>query len=152
VQSYFSAGMAEAVECNDYPVPWDRSAPYTTRVQQLDAAIANFPRPRMFRPLTVREWMMQQGLDLVSCLAWPGPTPTQELPVPAGAAMPANLPTLVLAGEFDDITSVAEAKQVAARFPSSRLFVVPGRGHASELYFPFVSPATDRIRRFIRAR
>jgi pimeloyl-ACP methyl ester carboxylesterase len=150
VQSYFSAGMAEAVECNDYPVPWDRAAPYATRVEQLDAAIAAFPRPRMFAPLSVREWMMQQGLDLVSCLAWPPPAGAQDPPVPAGAAMPAGLPTLVLAGEFDDITSVTEAKQVAVRFPSSRLFVVPGRGHASELYFPFVSPATDRIRRFIR--
>jgi pimeloyl-ACP methyl ester carboxylesterase len=148
--SYFSAGMAEAVECNDYPVQWDRSAPFAQRVEQLDSAIASFPQPRMFAPLSVREWMMQQGLDLVSCLAWPPPSGPQDPPVPAGAAMPADLKTLVLAGEYDDITSVAEARQVARRFPSARLFVVPGRGHASELYFPFRSPATQRIRRFIR--
>jgi pimeloyl-ACP methyl ester carboxylesterase len=150
VQSYFSAGMAEAVECNDYPVPWDRSAPYATRVEQLDAAIAAFPKPGMFAPLSVRDWMTQQGLDLVSCLAWPPPPTPLDPPVPAGAAMPAELPTLVLAGELDDITSVAEARQVAARFPSARLAVIRNRGHASELYFPFTSPATDRIRRFIR--
>lgn len=149
--SYYSAGMAEAVECNDYPVPWDRAAPHAQRVEQLNAAIQAFPRRRMFAPLTVREWMYQQGLDLVdSCLGWPPPTAPMEPPVPAGASMPAGLPTLVLAGEYDDITSVAEARQVAGRFPSARLAIVRSRGHASELYFPFKSPATPEIRRFVR--
>jgi pimeloyl-ACP methyl ester carboxylesterase len=149
--SYYSAGMATAVECNDYPVAWDRSAPYAQRVGQLDDAIAHFPRPRLFAPLTVREWMMSPASDLTSCLAWPPPNAPLDPPVPAGVTMPAGLPTLVLAGEFDDITTVAEAREVAGRFPASRLFVVPNRGHASELYFPFVSPATGQIRRFIRA-
>jgi pimeloyl-ACP methyl ester carboxylesterase len=149
--SYYSAGMAEAVECNDYPVPWDRSLPYGGRVDQLDDAIAAFPRPHAFAPLSVRDWMMSPASDLVSCLAWPPPTAPLDPPVPAGVGMPAGLPTLILAGELDDITSVPEARTVAARFPDSRLFVVPNRGHASELYFPFVSPATTRIRRFIRA-
>ena len=147
---YYSAGMAEAVECNDYPVPWDRAAPHAQRVQQLNAAIQAFPHRRMFAPLTVREWMYQQGLDLVdSCLGWPPPTAPMEPPVPAGASMPA-VPTLVLAGEYDDITTVAEARQVAARFPNARLAIVRSYGHASELYFPFTSPATPRIRRFVR--
>jgi len=149
--SYYSAGMAEAVECNDYPVPWDRSASHSERVEQLDAAIQSFPRRRMFAPLSVREWMLQLGLDLVhSCLAWPPPTSPPDLPVPTGASMPPGLRTLVLAGEYDDITSVAEARQVAGRFPSSSLMIVRSRGHASELYFPFTSPATPRIRRFVR--
>jgi pimeloyl-ACP methyl ester carboxylesterase len=148
---YYSAGMAEATECNDYPVPWDRSAPYSARVAQLDDAIGSFPKPHLFAPLTVRQWMMSPASDLVSCLAWPPPSGPQDPPVPAGAAPPAGLPTLVLAGELDDITSVAEARSVAARFPSSKLYVVPGRGHVSELYFPFQSPATQRIRSFLRA-
>jgi pimeloyl-ACP methyl ester carboxylesterase len=148
---YYSAGMAEAVECNDYPVAWDRSLPYQQRLAQLDDAIARFPHPHAFAPLTVREWMMSPSSDLVSCLAWPPPSAPLDPPVPAGASMPAELPTLVLAGELDDITSVAEARTVAARFPASSLYVVPNRGHVSELYFPFVSPATARMRRFIRA-
>ena len=56
----------------------------------------------------------------------------------------------VLAGEFDSITSVREARRVTSRFPSGRLYVVPSRGHVSELYFPFTSPATPRIRHFVR--
>ena len=49
------------------------------------------------------------------------------------------------------MTSVREAHQVAARFPRSRLYVVPDRGHVSSLYFPFRSPAVGVIRRFIAA-
>ena len=37
------------------------------------------------------------------------------------------------------------------RFPRSSLYVVPDRGHASSLYFPFRSPAVGVIRRFIAA-
>ena len=42
---YFSTGMGTAVECNDYPVAWDRSADFAQRTAQLDQAIAAFPRP-----------------------------------------------------------------------------------------------------------
>ena len=37
------------------------------------------------------------------------------------------------------------ARQVNARFPRGHLYIVPERGHASELYFPFTSPATPRM-------
>ena len=69
--------------------------------------------------------------------------------MPAGWRAPTTFPTLILAGQVDDITSVAEARQVTQRFPRSRLYVVPDRGHASSLYFPFRSPAVGAIRRFI---
>ncbi len=71
--------------------------------------------------------------------------------MPSGWRAPRSFPTLVLAGEVDDITSVAEARQVVRRFPRSHLDVVPDRGHASSLYFPFRSPAVGAIRRFITA-
>jgi pimeloyl-ACP methyl ester carboxylesterase len=70
--------------------------------------------------------------------------------VPSGWHAPANFPTLILAGELDDVTSVKEARQVKARFPRSELYVVPNRGHVSSLYFPFRSPAVQRIRKFVR--
>ena len=66
-----------------------------------------------------------------------------------GATQPAGLPVLVLSGEFDDITTVREARQVARRYPSSRLRIVPDRGHVSDLYYPYRSPAVRWIRRFV---
>jgi pimeloyl-ACP methyl ester carboxylesterase len=146
---YFSTGMGTAVECNDYPVAWDRTADFSQRTAQLDQAIAAFPHRRLFAPLTVSQWMTLQATGLTGCLAWPPPTPLMRPPVPAGDTQPAGLPVLVLSGEFDDITTVREARQVARLYPSSRLRIVPSRGHVSDLYYPHRSPAVRWIRRFV---
>jgi pimeloyl-ACP methyl ester carboxylesterase len=146
---YFSTGMGTAVECNDYPVAWDRSADYAQRTAQLDQSIAAFPKRHLFAPLTVAQWMTLPSTGLTGCLSWPPPTAGMEPPVPAGASQPAGLPVLVLSGEFDDITTVREARSVARRYPSSRLRIVPNRGHASDLYYPGRSPAVRWIRRFV---
>jgi pimeloyl-ACP methyl ester carboxylesterase len=146
---YFSTGMGTAVECNDYPVAWDRTADFAQRTAQLDQATAAFPRRRLFAPLTVAQWMTLPSTGFTGCLSWPAPTPQMQPPVPQGATQPAGLPLLVLSGEFDDITTVKEAREVAARYPSSRLRIVPNRGHASDLYYPYRSPAVGWIRRFV---
>jgi pimeloyl-ACP methyl ester carboxylesterase len=94
--------------------------------------------------------MASPGAVYSSCLTWPAPPADGlEPPVPTGWRAPIAFPTLILAGQVDDITSVAEARQVRRRFPRSHLYVVPDRGHASSLYFPFRSPAVGAIRRFI---
>ena len=146
---YFSTGMGTAVECNDYPVAWDRSADFAQRTAQLDQAIAAFPRPRLFAPLTVAQWMTLPSTGFTGCLSWPAPTARMQPPVPSGSTQPASLPVLVLSGEFDDITTVSEARAVAAQYQSGRVRIVPSRGHASDLYYPYRSPAVGWIRRFV---
>jgi len=149
---YFSTGMGTAVECNDYPVAWDRNtAGFAQRTAQLDQSIAAFPRRRLFAPLTVSQWMTLPSTGFTGCLSWPPPTASMEPPVPSGATQPAGLPVLVLSGEFDDITTVTEAREVARHYPSSRLDIVPNRGHVSDLYYPHRSPAVRWIRRFVAA-
>ncbi len=71
--------------------------------------------------------------------------------MPLGWRAPKSFPTLILAGQVDDITSVKEAREVEARFPRSDLYIVPDRGHASALYYPFHSPGVGVIRKFIAA-
>jgi pimeloyl-ACP methyl ester carboxylesterase len=95
--------------------------------------------------------LLSSADHLTNGLDWLAPPAGHEPPVPDGWRAPRSFPTLVLAGEVDDITSVAEARQVQRRFPRSRLEVVPNRGHASSLYFPFRSPAVGAIRHFIAA-
>ncbi len=149
---YFSTGMGDAVECNDYPVVWDRNtAGFAQRTAQLDQAIAAFPRRRLWAPLTVAQWMTLPSTGFTGCLSWPPPTASMEPPVPSGATQPAGLPVLVLSGEFDDITTATEARAVAHRYPSARLRIVPNRGHVSDLYYPHRSPAVRWIRRFVGA-
>jgi pimeloyl-ACP methyl ester carboxylesterase len=147
--SEFSYGLETAVTCNDYPLLWDPRAGIDQRVRQLSAAATRLPRDH-FAPFGRREYLLSPAAHLTSCLTWPAPPPGGlEPPVPAGWRAPATFPTLILAGQVDDITSVAEARQVARRFPRSRLYVVPDRGHSSSLYFPFRSPGVSAIRRFI---
>jgi pimeloyl-ACP methyl ester carboxylesterase len=146
----FSYGLEIAVECNDYPLLWNPQAPIDERIGQLTAATRGLPAAH-FSPFGRREYLLSSAAHLTNCLTWPAP-PAEGLepPVPAGWRAPPNFPTLILAGELDDVTSVAEARQVKARFPRSRLYVVPNRGHASALYYPFRSPAVAQIRAFLR--
>jgi pimeloyl-ACP methyl ester carboxylesterase len=146
---YFSTGMGTAVECNDYPVAWDRSSGFAERTAQLDQAIAAFPQRRLFSPLTVAQWMTLPSTGFTGCLSWPAPTTRMQPPVPAGSRQPANVPVLVLSGEFDDITTVSEARAVARQYPQGRVRIVPSRGHVSDLYYPYRSPAVRWIRRFV---
>ncbi|HWC08698.1 MAG TPA: alpha/beta fold hydrolase, partial [Solirubrobacterales bacterium] len=146
--SEFSYGLEIAVECMDYPLLWDPAEPTAERIRQLDAAVERIPADH-FAPFGRREYLLSSAAHLTNCLNWPAPPPGHEPPVPAGWVAPASFPTLVLAGQVDDITSPAEARQVQRRFPRSRLYVVPNRGHASSLYFPFRSPAVGAIRHFI---
>ncbi len=145
----FSYGMEIAVECNDYPLLWDPAAATAERVRQLDASVAAFPAGA-FAPFGRAEYLLSRAAHLTNCLMWPAPAAGTEKPVPPGWTAPRSFPTLVLAGQVDDVTSVREARQVTRRFPRSRLYVVPDRGHASSIYFPFRSPAVGVIRGFVR--
>jgi pimeloyl-ACP methyl ester carboxylesterase len=149
--SEFSYGLEITVECNDYPLLWDPAAGIDERIRQLSDSVTRLPRG-YFTPFGRREYLLSSAAHLTNCLTWPAPPPGGlEPPVPAGWSAPRSFPTLILAGQVDDITSVAEAREVRQRFPRSRLYVVPDRGHASSLYFPFRSPAVGAIRRFVAA-
>ena len=148
--NYFSVGMYAAVVCNDYPVPWKRSSPVSTRRRQLNRAIADFRPSNWWAPIGMKTWAYGSASDISACLSWPKRSGNYQPPIPRGRRMPGRLDTLILAGEFDSITSVREARKVKSRFPRGRLYIVPSRGHVSELYFPFTSTATPRIRHFVR--
>ncbi len=145
----YSNGLAIAVECNDYKLLWDPAAPFPERVAELSKAVRALPRD-FFAPFGRREYLLSSAARLTPCLYWPGP-PAGGLPapIPSSWRAPRSFPTLITAGQADDVTSVREAHQVQARFPRSELYVVPDRGHVSSLYFPFRSPAVGVIRRFI---
>jgi pimeloyl-ACP methyl ester carboxylesterase len=149
--SEFSYGLEIAVECNDYRLLWDPRAPIDQRIRQLSEAVTKLP-PDYFAPFGRREYLLSRAAHLTNCLTWPAPPPGGfEPPIPNDWRAPTSFPTLILAGQVDDVTSVKEARQVQRRFPRSSLYVVPDRGHASSLYFPFRSPAVGVIRRFIAA-
>jgi pimeloyl-ACP methyl ester carboxylesterase len=147
--SEYSSGLAIAVECNDYKLLWNANAPFAQRVAELSASVRSLPRD-FFAPFGRKEYLLSAAANLTPCLYWPAPpTGGFEPAIPSDWRAPRSFPTLITAGQVDDVTSVREAHEVQARFPRSRLYVVPDRGHASSLYFPFRSPAVWVIRRFI---
>jgi pimeloyl-ACP methyl ester carboxylesterase len=147
--SEYSNGLAIAVECNDYKLLWNPFAPFSRRVAELSASTQGLP-PGFFAPFGRKEYLLSSAARLTPCLYWPAPPAGGFAPaIPSDWRAPRSFPTLVIAGEVDDVTSVREAHQVQARFPRSRPYVVPDRGHVSSLYFPFRSPAVGVIRNFI---
>jgi pimeloyl-ACP methyl ester carboxylesterase len=148
--SEYSNGLAIAVECNDYRLLWDSSAPFSQRIAELSVAVRGLPRD-YFAPFGRQEYLLSQAARLTPCLYWPRqPGAPSEPAIPSGWRAPRTFPTLITAGQVDDVTSVREAHQVQKRFPRSQLYVVPDRGHVSSLYFPFRSPAVGVIRHFVR--
>jgi pimeloyl-ACP methyl ester carboxylesterase len=146
----FTYGLEIAVECNDYPLLWDPYASIDKRIRELSTSVKQIGADH-FAPFGVREYLLSPAAHLTNCLTWPEPPPGGLAPpVPTGWRAPSSFPTLILAGEIDDVTSVTEAREVKRRFPRSRLRIIPDRGHVSSLYFPFRSPAVGVIRGFIR--
>ncbi|MCA9685276.1 MAG: alpha/beta hydrolase, partial [Myxococcales bacterium] len=65
------------------------------------------------------------GHSVPFCAAWDvEPAPPEFL-----EGVVSDLPTLVLAGEFDPVTPVAQSQQTASRLSQSAFYVFPGLGH-----------------------
>ncbi|HEY8001926.1 MAG: alpha/beta hydrolase [Vicinamibacteria bacterium] len=144
---FYSRGDELAVSCNDYPMLWDKESGAAARRRELRAAVAAYPK-RRFAPFTPREVALSASAGYLECLAWPRPSALYEPPAPPGAPPPA-MPTLVISGELDDVTSPTEGRMVADDFADSRFMVVRNGGHVSSLYGGRY-PSRDRVREFLR--
>jgi pimeloyl-ACP methyl ester carboxylesterase len=129
----FSEGLYVAVICNDYPQHWDISSPIETRPAQYDEAVAALRtgEPDAFAPFTIDDWLESPWTEYRSCINWPAPS--SWLPPEPDPAVYPPVPTLVLAGELDSLTSPEGAAVVAGRFPESRLVAVANTGHVTAL-------------------
>ncbi|MEP6884487.1 MAG: alpha/beta hydrolase [Gammaproteobacteria bacterium] len=133
----YSYGLAEAVTCTDYPMLYDLTSSRAQRNRQFANALqdARIHRPDLFAPFTLDEGIDSQVYitPLDSCLPWPVP-PKSLSPGAPGAPLPpsarfAAVPTLVLSGDLDSITSVIDANETTAQFPNAVHVVVPNLGH-----------------------
>jgi pimeloyl-ACP methyl ester carboxylesterase len=142
----YSRGLELAVSCNDYSMLWKKSADRATRKAQQRTAIRTYPSDRFF-PFTPREVALESFSTYPMCIEWPQPNKLYEPPAPAGRKAP-KVPTLVISGELDDVTSATEGAAVARAFPRSTFRVVRNAGHIPSLYGGRY-PARDWVRRFV---
>ncbi len=126
----FTESLYLSVICHDYPELWPMGTPVSQRAPFIRSALAAYP-PGTFAPFTAKEWT---GLDYegaLACLNWP-PAAFPDPPVSPSAPYP-HVPTLILNGDLDNITPLADARVVASRFPDSTLVVMQNSGHVTAL-------------------
>ena len=146
--SSYSLGDQDAVSCHDYPTVWNVESRYAERRRQLDVAIAALPSDA-FAPFPNDVWLhsLYQYQLVYGCLRWPAPS-VPDPPFPPGLPHP-NVPVLVLNGEFDQATPIADARRVAAAWPRSTLVEVPNTAHITALD-DFQNCAAVIAQRFLR--
>ncbi|MBS0364635.1 MAG: alpha/beta fold hydrolase [Proteobacteria bacterium] len=134
----FSAGLAAAVTCHDTPQIFDMHLPPALRRAQRDALLVQRRRtaPDTYAPFTIDEYraMPADYAFLDQCVDWPAlpaGAPAPGLPR-AQAAYPA-VPVLVISGEFDDMTPVADGAAAAAHFVHATHLVVANGFHVNAL-------------------
>jgi len=139
-----SYGLQYGVICSEW-IPFETQADVLRRGRR---AFPGFPR-------SVRAQPPQFPFRFMDCPAWnvPPAPPSQR------AVVRSSVPTLVLAGSFDTLTSEANARHAASSLPNARLAVIPGEGHvvlntsrcASRVFTSFLAdpgaPATDCVAR-----
>lgn len=151
--SAYSEGLDAAVSCRDYPQVFDLTADRATREAQLAAAITEKEStdPELFAPFTVREQVRSKWMFIDWCTGWPVPPPAYPPgpPEPPSGEYP-DVPTLVLSGELDTITTAAEGMWVADLFPGATYVEMANGLHVAALE-ELDGCASSIVRAFIRS-
>lgn len=144
----YSAGLYTAVICQEYPLLYDLTSGPSRRRLDYQAGLESVRQTRanLFAPFTIDEAVDSELriTPLDACLDWPAPPPgyAQGDALPARPVFP-NVPTLVLNGDLDSITSPQDGAEAARQFPNVTHLIVPNLTHitafSNEGYF--VSPA-----------
>jgi pimeloyl-ACP methyl ester carboxylesterase len=149
----FSAGLASAVACGDPPQIFDMSLPVAQRIAARDLAIKKrkATAPDTYAPFTINEYR-RMPLDYAfidQCVQWPARAARSPgLPLVPDAPYP-QVPVLVVSGELDNMTSVADGAAAAARFPRAHHVVVANGLHVNALPHSRDECGARLVRRFM---
>jgi pimeloyl-ACP methyl ester carboxylesterase len=130
----YSAGLFTAVSCQEYPLLYKLSSNPTQRRFDYQAGLQAARRNRsgLFAPFTIDEAVdsEQRITPLDACLDWPAPPAgyAQVDALPAHPVFP-NVPTLVLNGDLDAITSPEDGNEASSQFPNVTHLIVPNLTH-----------------------
>jgi pimeloyl-ACP methyl ester carboxylesterase len=150
----YSAGLAAAVMCQDPPQIFDMRLTPVMRTADRDRAVNERRRtlPDTYAPFSIDEY---RGMPLDysfidQCVKWPAPPPSHPASqvVAADAPYP-DIPALIISGELDSITTMADGAAVAAAFKHGTQIRVANSFHVNALAHARSSCATEIVRRFI---
>ncbi|HKU16638.1 MAG TPA: alpha/beta hydrolase [Steroidobacteraceae bacterium] len=144
----FSYGQYQAVICQEYPLHYDLDDSPAQRRRQYARGIedARQNRPELFAPFSIDEALASNAnfTPLATCLDWPKPLPAypQGDPLPAKPKFP-DVPTLVLSGDLDSVTSPQDAAQAAAQFPNVTHLLIPNLTHVTAYFYSDIGYLPD---------
>ena len=146
----FSAGLEMAVLCLDPPQIFDMRLPPAERRVQRDRLIAERKRtaPGTYAPFTIDEFR-RMPLDysyLDQCVDWPS---SAAAPLVSGAPPYPSMPVLVISGELDSNTTVADGAAAAAPYSHARHVVIANSFHVNALPGARSECAAVLVRRFM---
>src|ERR1700722_1821997 len=149
----FSAALAAAVSCGDPPQIYDMTLPPPERAAARDAAIArrNSEAPDTYAPFTIDEYR-RMPLDYAfidQCVQWPARTAAWPSATLVPDAPYPEVPVLVVSGDLDNMTPVADGAAAAARFPAAHHVVIMNGFHVNALPHSRSECGALLVRRFL---
>jgi pimeloyl-ACP methyl ester carboxylesterase len=150
----WSAGLAAAVMCQDPPQIFDMRLPPAMRAADRDRAVAERKRtlPDTYAPFSIDEY---RGMPLDysfidQCVEWPVAAPSHPAShVVAPDAHYPDVPALIISGELDNITTVADGAAVAAAFKHGLQIRIANSFHVNALPRARSACAARIVRRFV---
>ncbi|MDB6007936.1 MAG: hypothetical protein JWL65_186 [Gammaproteobacteria bacterium] len=150
----YSAGLAAAVSCQDPPQIVDMGLTPQKRlpVRDLEIRKRQDQFPGTYAPFTIDEYR-RMPLDYAfidQCMHWPAPPPgAASLPLVSGSGPYPDVPVLVISGELDNMTSVADGTGAAARFPNAHHVIISNSFHVNALPHARSECGATLVRRFM---
>ena len=150
----WSAGLAAAVMCQDPPQIFDMRLAPALRTADRDRTLAarRRTRPDTYAPFTIDEYrgMPLDYSFLDQCVEWPvAPSSHPASRVVAADAEYPDVPALIISGELDDITTVADGAAVAAAFKHGTQIRIANSFHVNALPRARSACAAQIVRRFV---
>jgi pimeloyl-ACP methyl ester carboxylesterase len=151
---HWSAGLAAAVMCHDPPQIFDMQLPPDARAADRDRMIAARVRtaPDTYAPFTIDEYR-RMPLDysfLDQCVGWPIASSRHPAArIGAGDLPYPDVPTLVVSGELDNMTTPADGAAAASRFKRGRQVVIPNSFHVNALPRARSTCGATLVRKFL---
>jgi len=150
----WSAGLAAAVMCQDPPQIFDMRLAPAERAAARDRVLAERRRSftDTYAPFTIDEYrgMPLDYSFLDQCLDWPvAPAGHPASQVVAADDTYPDVPVLVVSGELDNMTTIADGTAVARAFPRGRQVIIANGFHVNALPRARSPCGAELVRRFV---
>jgi pimeloyl-ACP methyl ester carboxylesterase len=119
----FNTAVFTATQCEEGPLPWDRTTPPSQRAQEARGRLAAVPSGAL-GPFDRSTMLLESG-PFALCTGWPTAPAAPQF---SSGPLP-DVPALILSGKDDLRTPSEGAKLVAARLPHAKLLTVADTGH-----------------------